>query len=163
MSESVIAHLGLGSNLGDRQAMIESAYEALARVPGIKLLQTSRLHETDPVGPGVQGRYLNAAAAIETTLSPRELLDAILSIERERGRNRASERRWGPRTLDIDLLLFGERIIDDPGLQVPHPRMPDRGFVLVPLAQIAPDVRHPGLNLTIQELCDRLPIEATRE
>ncbi|MCZ6835053.1 MAG: 2-amino-4-hydroxy-6-hydroxymethyldihydropteridine diphosphokinase [Planctomycetota bacterium] len=160
MNEPIVAYLGLGSNLDDRAMMIESAYDELAKTNGIELIQTSRLYETDPVGPGSQGQYLNAAAHLRTMLSPRELLEAILAIELSNGRDRAREERWGPRTLDIDLLLYGNRRIDEPGLQVPHPRMADRGFVLIPLAEIAPQVRHPILDLTIQELKDRLAIES---
>jgi 2-amino-4-hydroxy-6-hydroxymethyldihydropteridine diphosphokinase len=108
--------------------------------------------ETDPVGPVPQGRFLNAAATLHTALEARDLLDQLLAIERQRGRTRAREERWGPRTLDLDLLLYGDRIIEEPGLSIPHPRLHERTFVLAPLSQIAPDVVVPTLGRTIREL-----------
>lgn len=132
------AFLGLGSNLGDRAAMLRAAVTALDATHGVRVTRISSLYETPPWGPVPQGPYLNACIAIETSLSPREVLDLGLAIERDHGRERAV--RWGPRTLDIDLLLYGNEAIDEDGLIVPHPRMAERAFVLVPLAEIAPEL-----------------------
>jgi 2-amino-4-hydroxy-6-hydroxymethyldihydropteridine diphosphokinase len=131
------AYVGLGANLGDREATIRAALEAL---PG--LVAVSSLRETDPVGVTDQPRFLNGVAAVETELSARELLDALLEIERELGRERRE--RWGPRTIDLDLLLFGEEQIDERGLSVPHPRLHERRFALEPLSELAPDALIPG-------------------
>jgi 2-amino-4-hydroxy-6-hydroxymethyldihydropteridine diphosphokinase len=131
------AYVGLGANLGDREATIRAA---LAELPG--LVAVSELRETDPVGVVDQPAFLNGAAALDTDLSPRELLDALLSIERELGRERRE--RWGPRTIDLDLLLYGEERIDEPGLTVPHPRLHERRFALEPLAELAPGLELPG-------------------
>lgn len=150
------AYIALGSNLGDRHAMIRSALTSLRATPGVEVIAVSRIIETAPVGGPGQGAYLNAAAELRTTLSPRDLLNTCLSIERAHGRDRASAQHWGPRVLDIDLLLYGGRIIDEPGLCVPHPRMLERRFVLAPLAEIAPAAMHPIEGLTIESLLDRL-------
>ena len=136
------AYLGLGSNLGDREALLRAAIAALNATPGVRVTSISSLYETPPWGPVPQGPYLNACVALETTLSPRELLTLCLAIERDHGRERAI--RWGPRTLDMDVLLYGDESIDEEGLIVPHPRMTERAFVLVPLAEIAPDLRIGG-------------------
>src|SRR4051794_33153729 len=130
-----LALIGLGSNLGDRKAQLDAAVAALAVASGIALRAVSPLHETAPVGgPGGQGSFLNAAAAIETTLDPKALLRSLHAIEIQGGRVRAE--RWGERTLDLDLLLFGDAVIDTLGLRIPHPRLAVRRFVLAPLAQI---------------------------
>lgn len=141
----VAAFVALGSNLGDRAAHLEHALAALAALPSTRVVATSSVRETDPVGPPGQGPYLNAVAELRTALAPRALLAALLAVERERGRDRSREVRFGPRTLDLDLLAWGPatpggRSIDVPGLQVPHPRMHERRFVLDPLAEIAPEV-----------------------
>ncbi len=130
------AFLGLGSNLGDREAMLRAAMRELAASDGVTVTACSPIYETPPWGPVPQGPYLNACVAIDCSLAPRALLDLALAIERRHGRERAI--RWGPRTLDIDLLSYGAAAIDEPGLVVPHPRMEERAFVLVPLATIAP-------------------------
>jgi 2-amino-4-hydroxy-6-hydroxymethyldihydropteridine diphosphokinase len=156
----VIAYIGLGSNLGDRRATIERALNAFRRDCRIEVIRVSEMLETEPEGPPGQGRYLNATASLRTTLEPRELLNAMLAIERDLGRDRANHERNGPRTIDLDLLLHGERIIEEPGLTVPHPRMQDRDFVLRPLRMIAADVVHPRLGMTVVELHERLAARA---
>ncbi len=140
----VAAWIALGSNVGDRRAHLAHAFEAIGRIPGVRLVGRSSVRETEPVGPPGQGPYLNAVAHVETTRSARALLESLLAIERERGRDRAQEVRFGPRTLDLDLLAWGDAVpggtaaIDAPGLTVPHPRMHARAFVLEPLAELAP-------------------------
>jgi 2-amino-4-hydroxy-6-hydroxymethyldihydropteridine diphosphokinase len=148
----VLAYVGLGSNLGDRAGHLGAAAEAMARLPGTGLVALSDTIETAPVGPVAQGPFLNAAAALRTVLPARALLEALLEIERSRGRDRTREQRWGPRTLDLDLLVFGADVIDEPGLTVPHPRLREREFVLRPLAQIAPGLVVPGLGRSAREL-----------
>ena len=145
-----LAAVSLGSNLGDRRAFILHGLKGLAALPGTRLIAVSSIYETDPVGGPEQGAYLNAAALLETTLTPHELLNHLLEIERTAGRERAV--RWGPRTLDLDLLLYGDRVIDDARLILPHPRLTGRSFVLTPLTEIAPDLVHPVSCLTIAAL-----------
>ncbi len=148
---SEIAYIALGSNVGDRRRNLDAALEALRIRPGIRVLEVSRYWETAPVGgPAGQGPYLNAAARLSVDLTPRELLGTLLEIEQQLGRLR--QERFGPRTIDLDILLFGEQVLDEPGLSVPHPRMHERGFVLGPLAEIAPTVAHPMLKRTAVEL-----------
>ena len=137
------AYVGLGSNLGEREATLWKALEGLGATQGIEVLAVSSFRETDPVGVVDQPRFVNAAAALETSLSPRELLERLLDVERSLGRDRAVEERWGPRTLDLDLLLYGGESIDEPGLEVPHPRLAERAFVLEPLLELDPDLRLP--------------------
>jgi 2-amino-4-hydroxy-6-hydroxymethyldihydropteridine diphosphokinase len=134
-----LAYVGLGANLGDREATIRAA---VAELPGV--VAVSSLRETDPVGITEQARFLNGVAALETELTPRELLDVLLAVERRLGRER--RQRWGPRTIDLDLLLYGNEVIDDDGLTVPHPRLQERRFVLEPLADLAPRLVVPGLG-----------------
>ena len=131
------AYVGLGANLGDREATIRAAIAAL---PGV--VAVSSLRETDPVGKTDQPRFLNGVAAVETALSARELLDVLLSVERGLGRERRE--RWGPRTIDLDLLLYGDDTVDEPGLTVPHPRLQERRFALEPLAELDPELLVPG-------------------
>ncbi|HEV3446427.1 MAG TPA: 2-amino-4-hydroxy-6-hydroxymethyldihydropteridine diphosphokinase [Gemmataceae bacterium] len=145
------AFIALGSNLGDRNANLLAALQALQDRPGIVVKQTSSFYETEPVGgPPGQGLYLNAAARVETRLTPRQLLQALLEVEAQLGRQR--QERFGPRTIDLDLLLFDDQVIDEENLTVPHPRLQERLFVLEPLAEIAPKAVHPILGLTIREL-----------
>jgi 2-amino-4-hydroxy-6-hydroxymethyldihydropteridine diphosphokinase len=139
----VRAFVGLGSNLGDRVATFRRVVEVLGEGPGIEVVAVSTLRETDPVGYEDQPRFLNGAAALEVDLTPRALLDELLAIERELGRDRSQEERWGPRTIDLDLLLYGEETVDEPGLTVPHPRLAEREFVLEPLYELDPDLTLP--------------------
>lgn len=155
-SPLITVHIALGSNLGDRAAHLHAAIAAIAKLPGTTILRISPFLETEPVGPVSQPLFLNAAAALQTRLSARDLLNHLLAIERSEGRQRQSGQRWGPRTLDLDLLLYGDAIIESPDLTIPHPRLHERMFVLGPLAEISPDVRIPVLNATIRELKERL-------
>jgi 2-amino-4-hydroxy-6-hydroxymethyldihydropteridine diphosphokinase len=137
----VLAYIGLGTNLGDRELNLRRALERLEELGPVR---ASSFRATDPVGVTDQPKFLNAAAELETDLPPRELLERLLEIERGLGRDRATERRWGPRLIDLDLLLFGEEAIDEPGLTVPHPRLADRRFVLEPLCELNKDLALPG-------------------
>lgn len=148
------AYVALGSNLGDRAANLRRALAALRASTGIGQVEPSPVYETEPVGPP-QGRYLNAVARVTTTLSARALLTRLLAIEQSAGRERGPERN-APRTLDLDLLLFGDRVIDEPGLRVPHPRLSERAFVLVPLADLAPELVHPERAETVARLLARV-------
>ena len=139
---STIAYLGLGANLGDRLANLQRAVDALGATPGIRVLRSSRVYETEPVGGPEQPEYLNAVLEIETDLAPRDLLETCLAVEAEMGRVRTE--RWGPRPIDVDVLTYGTETIDEAGLVVPHPRMHERGFVLVPLAELDADPPLPG-------------------
>jgi 2-amino-4-hydroxy-6-hydroxymethyldihydropteridine diphosphokinase len=153
---AVRATIALGSNLGDRREHLESAVRALAAHGRVRVVAVSDWIATRPVGgPPGQGDYLNGAVEVETTLGARELLGVLLSIERDRGRDRSTGRN-GPRTLDLDLILDGEAEIDEPGLVVPHPRSEERAFVLRPMAQVAPDRRFPRTGLTAIELLAEL-------
>jgi 2-amino-4-hydroxy-6-hydroxymethyldihydropteridine diphosphokinase len=138
------AYVGLGSNLDDRERMIRRALELLAAEPGIELVAVSTLRETEPVGYLDQPRFLNGAAALETELAPRELLARLLAVERKLGRERArGSPRFGPRTIDLDLLLHGDEVVKEPGLTVPHPRLAERRFVLEPLHELDPELTLP--------------------
>jgi 2-amino-4-hydroxy-6-hydroxymethyldihydropteridine diphosphokinase len=141
-------YIGLGSNLATPLEQLRSALAALAALPDTALVAQSSFYASDPLGPADQPRYVNAVAALDTELSPLALLDALQGIELEQGRTRKAE-RWGPRTLDLDILLFGERQLDEPRLTVPHYHMHARAFVLYPLAEIAPALQLPdGRALT---------------
>lgn len=141
----VLAYVGLGGNLGTAEDTLRAAIDALGALPSTRLLRASRLYRTPAWGREDQPDFVNAAVAVETTLAPRALLDALLGIERAHGRERsAGDARWGPRTLDLDLLLYGDDEIDEPGLRIPHPHLHERAFVLVPLCEIAPDAMIPG-------------------
>lgn len=135
-------YIGLGSNLAEPVQQLRSALAALAALPHSQLLASSSFYASDPLGPADQPRYVNAVAALDSSLQPHELLDALQRIELEQGRTRKAE-RWGPRTLDLDILLFGKRILDDARLQVPHYHMHARPFVLYPLAELAPELHLP--------------------
>jgi 2-amino-4-hydroxy-6-hydroxymethyldihydropteridine diphosphokinase len=138
-----LAYVGLGANLGDREAMLRSALDHLASEPGVRVVAVSPFRDTAPVGIVDQPRFLNAAAAVETELAARDLLDRLLAIERRLGRTRNGP-RFGPRTIDLDLLLYGEEQIDEPGLEVPHPRLHERLFALEPLVDLDPGLVVPG-------------------
>ncbi|HZB85876.1 MAG TPA: 2-amino-4-hydroxy-6-hydroxymethyldihydropteridine diphosphokinase [Gaiellaceae bacterium] len=137
------AYVGLGANLGDREGAIRNAVDLLGAEPGIEIVAVSRLRETDPVGYVDQPRFLNGAAALETDLAAAELLALLLDVERRLGRERTGEERFGPRTIDLDLLLYGQEEIDEPGLTVPHPRLAERRFALEPLHELEPDLALP--------------------
>lgn len=136
-------YIGLGSNLDDPPAQVEAGLRALAALPESRLVQRSRLYDTAPWGRTDQPAFVNAAAHLETALSPHALLDALLAIERAAGRERDGT-RWGPRVLDLDILLYGNLVLDEPGLRLPHPHLHERTFVLAPLAEIAPHLDIPG-------------------
>jgi 2-amino-4-hydroxy-6-hydroxymethyldihydropteridine diphosphokinase len=137
------AYIGLGSNLGDRERTLRAALARLNAAHGIRVLAVSRFRETEPVGFTAQPKFVNAAAALDTELEPRALLDALLAVERELGRTREGP-RFGPRTIDLDLLLYGDTVVDEPGLHVPHPRLHERAFVLEPLGELEPALVVPG-------------------
>ena len=137
------AFVGLGANLGDRRATLEQALELLGREQGIDVVAVSSFRDTDPVGYLDQPRFLNAAAALETGLEPRELLERLLAVERALGRTRDGP-RFGPRTVDLDLLVYGDTRLSEPGLELPHPRLHERRFALDPLAELDPDLVLPG-------------------
>ncbi len=142
MPEAVTAWIGLGSNLEDPAGQLQRAFDELDRLPHTRLAARSALYRSPPLGPPDQPDYVNAVACVRTTLAPRELLQALQGIEAAHGRVRAVH--WGPRTLDLDLLLYGDRVIDEPGLQVPHPGLAEREFVLRPLADLEPGLDIPG-------------------
>lgn len=142
---AVVACIGLGGNVGDAAGALVRAFDALAQLPGTHLLRRSQLYRTPAWGRADQPNFVNAAAVVSTVLSAAHLLEALLGIERGAGRDRANNLpRWSPRTLDLDLLLYGESVIAQPGLHVPHPHLHERAFVLVPLAEIAADACVPG-------------------
>ncbi len=146
------AYIGLGSNLGDREAACRKAIELLGRAG--RVVKVSSLYCTEPAGYEDQGEFINAVAELETELSPEDLLAACREIESGLGRKR--EIRWGPRTIDLDILLYGDHVVDLPALKIPHPLIATRGFVLVPLAEIAPEAVHPVLKKTAAELLHEL-------
>jgi 2-amino-4-hydroxy-6-hydroxymethyldihydropteridine diphosphokinase len=154
-----VAYIGIGSNVGDRDAQLVAARDALHRLPRTQLTGQSHVYETEPVGPVDQGPFLNAVVRVDTDLVAGQLLEHLFRIERDAGRERRA--RWGPRTLDLDLLLFGDRVISHRGrrtddLVVPHPLMHERAFVLRPLCDIDADVEHPRLRMRCRTLLDAL-------
>jgi 2-amino-4-hydroxy-6-hydroxymethyldihydropteridine diphosphokinase len=152
---SVIAYIALGANLGDRRACINAALRWLNDTPGIRVTKASSLLDNPAVGgPPGSPPFLNAVAEIETTLPPHELLDVLLDAEIHLGRERRE--KWGPRVIDLDIILYGDRIIDEEGLKIPHPLMHRRTFVLIPLAQLVPQLKHPISGISIIELLQNL-------
>ena len=141
----VEAAIGLGGNVGDKRANLDRAVERLAAVPGVRVVARSGYYRTEPWGITEQDWFLNACLVVETTLSPADLLAACLAVETSLGRRRAE--RWGPRIIDLDILTFGGRTIDEPGLEVPHPRLMERAFVLAPLAELRPDLSVGGVRV----------------
>lgn len=148
MGQPVVAVVGLGGNVGDSGQTLRRAFQALEDLPDSTVLATSPLYRTPAWGVEDQADFINAAAAISTALAPQALLDALFGIERDFGRVRAADGsdRWGPRTLDLDLLLYADAVIDAPGMRVPHPRLHERAFALVPLLDVAPDAGIPGIG-----------------
>ncbi len=145
------AFVGIGANLGEPERQIASALELLRAEEGIEVVAVSSLRETEPVGYLNQPNFVNGAVALETELSPRELLERLLDIERRLGRERAEGPRFGPRTIDLDLLLYGGESVDEPGLTIPHPRLAERRFALEPLAELDPSLEIPGHG-SVQDL-----------
>jgi 2-amino-4-hydroxy-6-hydroxymethyldihydropteridine diphosphokinase len=154
----MLAAIALGSNLSSRfGAPAENLREAIHRLDDLgTVTAVSRFHDTEPVGYTQQPRFLNAVALIETDVAPLDLLRGLLAIERSMGRNRVSSPPKGPRIIDLDLLLYGNLILDDPALTLPHPSLHERRFVLAPLAEVAPNWQHPTLELSIQQLLQAL-------
>jgi 2-amino-4-hydroxy-6-hydroxymethyldihydropteridine diphosphokinase len=148
------AFVGLGANLGDREATIRRAVSLLGATEGVEVLRVSTLRDTEPVGVVDQPRFLNGAVELETALRPHELLGLLLAVERELGRDRAGV-RWGPRTIDLDLLVYEDEVVDEQWLQLPHPLLHERRFALEPLAELEPDLEIPGRG-RVSDLLARL-------
>ena len=153
--------IGIGSNEGDRLERISKAIQALGALTGVTVVQIAMIRETEPVGGPPQGPYLNTVVEAETEAEPLKLLRLFQDLERRLGRVPSAE-RWGPRPIDLDLLLYDDRVIDEPGLCIPHPRMHERSFVLEPLAELAPDLVHPLLKKTAASLRDQCISTAVR-
>lgn len=143
-------YLGVGSNLGNRQHYLDAARKLTEEIPRTRFLKSSSVIETDPVGGPPQGKYLNAVWEIETTLAPRELKNHLLKIEAQLGRKRNAKNT--PREIDLDILFYGDRVIEEKDLKIPHPRLQERFFVLIPLNEIASDKVHPGLKKSVKEI-----------
>ncbi|MFB5284844.1 2-amino-4-hydroxy-6-hydroxymethyldihydropteridine diphosphokinase [Peribacillus sp. Hz7] len=150
-----IAYLSIGSNIGNRLATFHEALRLLDSNKLVKVVSSSSLYETDPVGYTDQDCFLNAVIKVFTSLSPEELLQTCLSIETKLGRKR--EIRWGPRTLDLDILLYNQENIETESLSVPHPRMQERAFVIVPLLELDPDIKLPNVNASLNDILNQIP------
>lgn len=146
-TDQITACIGVGSNLNDPVRQVETALAELAELPDTELQDASGLYRNPPMGPADQPDYVNAVVVVRTELDPRALLHALQEIERRHGRDRASGERWGPRSLDLDILTYGQLLIAEPGLTIPHPGIPERNFVLFPLLEISPQLYIPGLGL----------------
>ncbi len=157
MSQKARAFIGAGANLGEPVRQIQRALDKLEKSQGVRLGAVSSLYRTQPVGPIAQPPFVNAVFSLEYGMSPQDLLALLLSVEEKMGRIRRE--RWGPRVIDLDLLFFDEAIISEQGLEVPHPRLHERRFVLTPLVEIAPDVVHPILKKSAFDLLAALPAE----
>ncbi len=157
MSRKARAFIGAGANLGEPVRQIRQAKDALQKSPGVRLGAVSSLYRTQPVGPIAQPPFINAVFSLECGMGPQELLALLLDVEQKMGRVRGE--RWGPRVIDLDLLFYGESIISGQGLEVPHPRLHERRFVLTPLVEIAPDIIHPILKKSAFDLLAALPAE----
>ncbi len=150
----VVAFIGIGSNQGEPAAACREAVRQLAETPGVRHLRSSTLYRTEPVGPQDQPWFVNAVLEIRTTLSPRHLLDELKEIERRMGRTEGP--KWGPRLIDLDLLLYGQEVVHEHGLVIPHPELHRRRFVLVPLCELASYAIHPGFGISARGLLERL-------
>ncbi len=155
----MLAYIGIGSNLGDKLKNCRQAVEAIASDPRNRLVQCSPFYRTEPVGKRDQEWFINGVAAVETGMAPGELLDFLLSVENRMGRVR--KEKWGPRIIDLDILFYGDMIVDEKGLQIPHPRLRERRFVLVPLNDIATGLIHPVFRRTVSQLLADLKTEET--
>jgi len=153
----MLAYIGIGSNLGDKPGNFRRAIEALGSDPRNRLVRSSPLYCTEPVGKTDQDWFVNGVVSVETSMRPGELLEFLLSIERKMGRVR--EEKWGPRTIDLDILFCEDQILNDTDLQVPHPRLHERRFVLIPLKDVAPDLVHPVLGKTVSRILAELDTE----
>lgn len=151
------AYLGLGSNLGDREANINRALVELVRTAGCSLIKVSSLYETKPVGITEQPDFYNIAVAIETDLAPKELLRRLKEVERKAGREKTF--KWGPRVIDIDILLYDEISVAEDNLEIPHPEMQHRAFALTPLSEIAPSAKHPATGRTVRQMSEDIGSE----
>ena len=154
MEKFTRVYLGVGSNLGDRRIFLAKAQSLIRKIPATRFLRESSIFETDPVGGPPQGKFLNAVWEIETSLSPDGLKDELLQIESKLGRRRTV--RNAPREIDLDILFFGDRIVEEKELQIPHPRLHERAFVLFPLSELAPEKVHPKLKKTVREIMEGL-------
>jgi len=155
---SSVVYVAMGGNLGDREATFSKAIEALEVEPELRVEGASSVYETPPLGPDGQAPYLNAVIRAESGLAPIELLDCLQSIENRLGRDRGPDSvRWGPRVIDLDLLFYADRCIEEPRLIVPHAAAHERAFVMIPMAEIAGELAHPRLGLTMSEILAGLP------